>query len=326
MPVRDSDTITIGLFDSGVGGLSVLRQLEKLPPTADGRQYRFVYVGDTARCPYGNRDAREVDQFVEEIIGWLLMHQADHIVMACNTSAALSLDHAKRVSPVPVHNLIFPTARYLANRYKKVGVLATYSTIKSRAFSRAVRALNPSVEVIEIACPDLVPLVESGFIEGEQTAHVLSKYANQLRKDSVEAVVLGCTHFPFLQNALSDLLPASIELVDPARMLLAELDSRLHVDAGYDNFTPAPAQHKKLFVTGDTHSFTEAAATCLGIGTQRLLAGSTVSGVSLDDLSVAYDCAMVARNAASEPAVTNVVVLPSVQLGETAERRSSITG
>lgn len=326
MPVRNSDTITIGLFDSGVGGLSVLRQLEKLPAAPDGRQYRFVYVGDTARCPYGNRDAREVAQFVEEIIGWLLLHQADHIVMACNTSAALSLDHAKRVSPVPVHNLIFPTARHLASNYKKVGVLATYSTIKSRAFSRAVRALNPSVEVVEIACPDLVPLVESGFIAGEQTAHVLSKYANQLRKDAVEAVVLGCTHFPFLQNALSNLLPESVDLVDPARMLLGEFDSRINSSGDYDNFTPASPWRKKLFVTGDTRSFTEAAATCLGIGPQHWLESSTVAGVSLEELSVAYDRAVSGLKTAAEPAVSNVVVLPSAALGETAERRSAITG
>jgi glutamate racemase len=308
-------TITIGLFDSGVGGLSVLRQLEKLSARSDGRQYRFVYVGDTARCPYGNRESREIDKFVEEIIGWLLLHNCDHVVMACNTSAALSLAHAKRMSPVPVHNLIVPTAQHIAANYRKVGVLATYSTIKSRAFSRAVRKLNSQVEVVEIACPDLVPLVESGFIDGEQTGHVLSQYANQLRKDGVEAVVLGCTHFPFLSGALRELLPETIELIDPAKLLLQEFDSTLRL---IDCAKPAFGQRASMFVTGDVDSFAGAAMRCLGLTSDQWREAGTISGVSLEELAGAYDRAL------SETSITNVILLPSSAAAETAERRSSI--
>lgn len=316
----NSHTITIGLFDSGIGGLSVLRQLEKLRTASDGREYRFVYVGDTARCPYGNRESREIDKFVEEIIGWLVLHDCDHVVMACNTSAALSLAHAKRVSPVPVHNLIAPAAKHLAASYRKVGVMATYSTIKSRAFSNAVRRLNPQVETVEIACPDLVPLVESGFIDGEQTSHVLSKYASQLRRDGVEAVVLGCTHFPFLAGALSQLLPDSIDLVDPAKLLLQEFDSTLRVIEGGK---PPLATRAKMFVTGDVDSFSGAAMRCLGMTGDQWLEAGTVSGVSLEELAGAYD------RAVSRAGISNVILMPGTAAGaaaETAEQRSSITG
>lgn len=315
MSGRNHNIVTIGLFDSGVGGLSVLRQLEKLTATAEGKEYRFVYVGDTARCPYGNRESREVDQFVEEIIGWLLLNKADHVVMACNTSAALSLDHAKRVSPVPVHNLIGPAAQYLAANYRKVGVLATFGTIKSRAFSRAVRAINNEVDVIEIACPDLVPLVENGFINGEQTNLVLSKYAAQLIKDEVEAVVLGCTHFPFLADALRTLLPESIELIDPARLLVKQFDSSFKlVDS---DFQPAGAR-TRMFVTGDVDSFSNAAATCLGVDASELSAACTISGVSLEELSVAYE------KATQQQSISNVVVLPGQSIAGAAEHRSII--
>lgn len=311
--------ITIGLYDSGVGGLSVLRQLEKLTTAADGSEYRFVYVGDTARCPYGNREAREVARFVEEIIGWLLLHNADHVVMACNTSAALALDHALRVSPVPVHNLIGPTAKYIGEKYGKVGVMATYSTIKSRAFSRAVRTINPAVEVVELACPDLVPLVEHGFIEGEQTKHVLSKYAKQLVRDGVEAVVLGCTHFPFLADALRELLVDSIDLIDPAHMLLQQFDSTLRL---VDNQKAVTVPRSRLFVTGDVGSFARSAATCLGVSATELDKLGTISGVSLEQLAVAY------QQAADAAAVSNVIMMPasSTPAAETAESRSSIIG
>lgn len=278
--------VTIGLFDSGVGGLSVLRQLESHFATyGEASSYRFLYLGDTARLPYGNRSSQEIKAFVEEIVAWMMGKGVDQIVMACNTSAALAYSTASALANVPVYDLIRPTAEHLSKSVQgkqKIGVLATNSTVKSQAFSKAIKEFSSDVEVIEIACPELVSIVESGDINSETTSKTLSKYAAQLEKAGVDSVVLGCTHYPFLAGPLSALLPAHVQLVDPAALMVRSLSkNKTSLSPNANDDTSNIEIKKELYVTGPLADFAASAEVCLG------QAPGTIYGITIEDLQAA---------------------------------------
>jgi glutamate racemase len=260
----------IGLFDSGVGGLSVLKELHGYAASSH-QNMEFVYVGDTARCPYGNRDAHEIKRFVEEIVSWLNEQAVDAIIMACNTSAALALNAAREVSSVPVIDLIGATASYVAAQSTKVGVMATASTVRSRAFSNAIQRLNPDIEVVEIACPDLVPIVEEGKSNHPHALEAVRKYTDAMKREKVDALILGCTHFPFLYRQIQSQLSDSVLLIDPATTLISNEEdilkrfissvecARHSIDVAFD-----VSYNSEIYVTGRTDSFERAASACLG--------------------------------------------------------------
>lgn len=278
----------IGLFDSGVGGLSVLKELQAYA-SSSGRDIEFVYVGDTARCPYGNRTADEIRFFVEEIVLWLNEQKVDAVIMACNTSAALALPYAKLASSVPVIDLIGPTANYVSTIATRVGVMATAPTVRSRAFSRAITSLNPQAQVFEIACPDLVPIIESGKIDSPGTEKVLLKYVDAMKEAKVEAIILGCTHFPFLRKHLQNLLGGDIKLIDPAESLTAESigvlkkfinETSSHLET--EELAPDVAFNTRFHVTGIAEQFSIAASICLGQSVPSPV------GLSLDELACVH--------------------------------------
>lgn len=295
---RWSELSSIGLFDSGVGGLSVLRALAKIDPE---RAKRFVYLGDTARCPYGNRSASEISAFVTEIVFWLSTQKVDAIVMACNTSAALARDVATSVTPLPVYDLIGSTAQHVADsNLKRVGVLATAGTVRSKAFSSAIAQLSPNVEVVEVACPELVPIVEGGTADHPETIDVLRKLCRPMFDSRVQSVILGCTHFPFLERQLTTVADGKFTLIDPAVLLAAQLsqlaalpatasctvveESRRVLDVLGAATVSAAARSvwdaTSLFTTGSPQQFQETARRALGYSV------STVHGISIDELQV----------------------------------------
>ena len=147
----------------------MLRRLHQLASVCRTHTFEFVYLGDTARCPYGNRQPAEIHEFIRQIVAFLAAKHVDHVVMACNTSAALGVDQARQVSPVPVHDLISPTAKFAAANYRRIGVMATQATVNSRAFANRIEYLAPEAQVLEIACPKLVPLGEAGEVYGTST-------------------------------------------------------------------------------------------------------------------------------------------------------------
>jgi len=248
----------IGLFDSGVGGLSVLKELTTVAGQGDRH---FFYFGDTARCPYGNREASEIKEFVEEIIAFLEAQNVDSIIMACNTSAACALDLAREKASVPVFDLISLTADYVSSFGRKVGVMATASTVKSMLFSKLIQTHDPSIDVFELACPELVPIIESGQIEDPATRDVLQQYARKLLEQQVEVLILGCTHFPFIRSQLQPFLGENVMIVNPADVLREYLGAQNVV-------TSSAAQtinHMQFYVSGNPDSFTRAAQLCFGI-------------------------------------------------------------
>jgi glutamate racemase len=273
----------IGLFDSGVGGLSVLRRLADQPKSGPDRlqsptkSRHFLYLGDTARCPYGDRTPAEITMFVTGIINWLTASGADSIVMACNTSASLTLDLARRLTNVPIIDLISPTAQYVSNLGQKTGVMATSVTVRSKAFSKAIHASEPNLEVLEIACPDLVPLIESGKALDPSTESVVQNYVEKLVKEKVEVLVLGCTHFPFLLPILEKLIDGRMRILDPAQILADLVFGGEPANGGGDTL--------QICVTGDLLDFARTSEICLGydLGTIYSVGLAEVVGTTVPD-------------------------------------------
>jgi glutamate racemase len=317
--VNNHQPIRFGLFDSGVGGLSVLRRLHQLASACPARTFEFVYLGDTARCPYGNRDPVEIRQFLLQMIGFLSQQGVNHLVMACNTSAAVGLEQARQASPVPVHDLITPTARYVASRYRRIGVMATRSTVSSQAFSRKILYHAPDRQVFEIACPTLVPLVEAGELFTENVKASLIEYTSQLEEHDVEAVILGCTHFPFLRRAIADLLSDRVAIIDPAEMLVRQLIHDFDLGLTAENISEPVAElycthAATVYTTGSPYSFSQAASTCLGKGEASIIPFSNIKMLPLEVLQDSHPPGVYAPEAQAAPAsISNVVQMPQVQ-------------
>lgn len=203
----------IGVFDSGIGGLTVVRALRELLPNEN-----IFYLGDTARVPYGGKSASTVERYSLEITELLLQEHCKTVVVACNTASALALDRLKETSPVPVTGVIQPgaAAAVAATRNGHIGVIGTRATIRSGAYERAIHALDPALRVTVRACPLFVPLIEEGWLESPVTDTVIRQYLEPLLAEGVDTVVLGCTHYPLLRPALGRFLGGEIALVDSA--------------------------------------------------------------------------------------------------------------
>lgn len=211
---RAGDPRPIGVFDSGIGGLTVVSALRRLLPNES-----IYYVGDTARVPYGGKSPSTVQRYSLEIASVLLGEEAKTIVVACNTASATALSILQERLPIEVTGVIAPgaAAAIAATRNEHVGVIGTRATIKSGAYERALRELNPAVRVTARACPLLVPLIEEGWLVSEITDQVLMQYLQPMLDDGVDTLVLGCTHYPLLRPAIGRLLGDSITLVDSAQ-------------------------------------------------------------------------------------------------------------
>jgi len=219
--------LSIGIFDSGLGGLTVLKEVRRLLPREN-----FIYLGDTARVPYGNRSPHTVTRYALECALFLLTKGIKMLVIACNTSSALSLNVLKKRLPVPVIGVIEPAARQavLLTQKRKIGVIGTRATVKSMAYDKAVTRIDPSVSVLSIACPLFVPIVEEG-LEDDKIAYLTAhKYLDRLKAEEVDVLVLGCTHYPILKNAIGGVLGGEVHILnaglETARVVKSMLESR----------------------------------------------------------------------------------------------------
>ncbi len=209
-----NDARPIGVFDSGIGGLTVVSALRRLLPNE-----RIFYLGDTARVPYGGKSAATVERYSLEIAAMLLEEDCKTIVVACNTASAVALAKLEQTLPVKVTGVIVPGARaaVAVTRNGHIGVIGTRATIKSGAYERALRSLNPGVQITALPCPLLVPLIEEGWLENEITDRVIRRYLDPLIRKEVDTLVLGCTHYPLLRDAILRVLGDSVRLVDSAQ-------------------------------------------------------------------------------------------------------------
>ena len=203
----------IGIFDSGVGGLTVLKEIVKALPQED-----TIYLGDTARDPYGTKSPETVTRYARQITSFLVSRDIKLLVVACNTASAFSLDALKEQFPIPIVGVIEPGARRAAAVTKsgKVGVIGTEGTIRSSAYAKAIKRMNPEIEVITRACPLFVPLAEEGGVDNEVARLSARLYLRGLKEEGVDTLVLGCTHYPLLKNIISEVMGTSVTLVDSA--------------------------------------------------------------------------------------------------------------
>ncbi|MEW6410320.1 MAG: glutamate racemase [Nitrospirota bacterium] len=203
----------IGIFDSGIGGLTVLKEIKRNLPEED-----IVYLGDTARVPYGIRSPETITRYSFEAAAFLMKLNIKMLVVACNTSSAISLNALKRSVSVPVIGVIEPGARAAVNASKtrRIGVIGTEATISSGAYARAIKKISQRAEIVAAACPLFVPLVEEGWFDNEITRLTAELYLSPLKKDNIDTLVLGCTHYPLLKDVIGNIMGDSVSLIDSA--------------------------------------------------------------------------------------------------------------
>jgi glutamate racemase len=250
----------IGIFDSGLGGLTVAHAIfERLPHDST------IYFGDTARVPYGPKSADTVRRYSLEIMEWLLSQGVKAIVVACNTSTAHALDALREASPVPVIGVIEPGARaaVAAAGGRPIGVIGTAGTVGSGAYEREIRRLAPGTEVIARACPLFVPLVEEGWFDHPATRLVADEYLAPLRERGVGSLVLGCTHYPLLKPLLQQVMGPPVRLIDSAEETALTLEGAL-VAAGLEAPAGGAAATHRFAVSDDPVRFQQVGARFLG--------------------------------------------------------------
>jgi glutamate racemase len=208
------DSRPIGVFDSGIGGLTVVKALRDLLPNE-----QIIYLGDTARVPYGSRSPSTVERYSLEIASMLMERDAKLMVVACNTVSSVALPQLEKNLPVEVIGVIQPGAQAAIQetRNHHIGVIGTRATIRSGAYERTLKAINPSAEVTSRACPLLVPLIEEGLLRDDVTDQMITRYLEPLLAAGIDTLVLGCTHYPLLTDAIRQQLGEKVRLVDSAR-------------------------------------------------------------------------------------------------------------
>ncbi len=248
----------IGVFDSGIGGLTVAAALRDLLPAED-----IFYIGDTARVPYGGKSAQTIERYSIEITALLLAEQAKLIVVACNTASALAIPRLEELLKVPVIGVIVPGARaaVAATRNGRIGVIGTRATIQSRAYERAIHALDAGVDITSQPCPMLVPLIEEGWLEDAVTDQVIRRYLEKIVKADVDTLVLGCTHYPLLREPLKKFLGPKITLVDSAANCAAAVKKLLGPLAAPRN----RVGRLRVALTDSSSSFLRVAEEALGL-------------------------------------------------------------
>jgi glutamate racemase len=222
----DSDA-AIGIFDSGIGGLTVLHAVLGALPHED-----LIYLGDTGRTPYGSKSAETVTRYALESADFLLERRLKLLVIACNTATSTALDALRSHVPVPVIGVVEPGVRAAigCTRNGRVGVIGTEATIGSGAYTRALRAQQPGLEVFTRACPLFVPLAEEGWTDGAVARGVAETYLASLARSGIDTLILGCTHYPLLKPLIAEVMGPSVTLVDSAEETAREVAARLAAD------------------------------------------------------------------------------------------------
>jgi len=210
----------IGVFDSGVGGLTVVKELVNILPNE-----KIIYFGDTARVPYGIKSPETVTKFSLESILFLLEKNVKLVVVACNTVSSLALPNIRRYFSIPLVGVIVPGAKQAVavSRNKRIGVIATRSTTKSQSYEKEIGKLSPKAKVFSAACPMFVPLVEEGWLNSKVTEDVAHEYLEPFKKHNIDTLILGCTHYPLLKGVIRKVLGRDIALIDSARQVALEV-------------------------------------------------------------------------------------------------------
>lgn len=238
----------IGVFDSGIGGLTVAREIMRQMPNE-----KIIYFGDTARVPYGNKSQETVTRFSEQIVRFLNTFQVKTIVVACNTASAYALDTLEKESQIPIIGVVKPGAKAAveATRNGRIGVIATAATIGSKIYSKYITELNSDVTIHGKACPLFVPLVEEGLWDDPVTIEIARRYLAELIDIDIDTLILGCTHYPLIRTALGRIMGDRVTLVNPAYETAIELKAMLQKMDLLNEETPGLGSNQYEFYVSD---------------------------------------------------------------------------
>lgn len=248
----------IGVFDSGVGGLTVARQIYRHLPNES-----VVYFGDTARIPYGSKSLSTLRRFAHDGASFLISQDVKALVVACNTIASVCLDELQQVLDIPVVGVVEPAARaaVAASQSKRIGLIGTRATIESDVYPRAIKKLDPEAKVFVAACPLFVPLIEEGWVDNEVTYQVITRYLSEMRQLSPDVLLLGCSHYPLMAPAIQRWMGEGVTLVESGEATVAEL-ARMLADIGMLRSSPQPPT-RRFFVSDLSTNFKNVAAAYL---------------------------------------------------------------
>ncbi len=209
----------IGVFDSGLGGLTVVKELTKILPHEN-----LVYLGDTARVPYGPRGVETIKRFSEENTRFLIGENVKAVVIACNTSSAVAADFLKSTFPkIPIFEVISSASNEVLRGTRSIGVIGTYGTVGSHAYAKNISKNLSRAKVIEKACPLFVPFIEEGEIEGKALKIIAKGYLSELKKQKVDTLIMGCTHYPIIKNIISETMGKGVTLINPGKSVAKEV-------------------------------------------------------------------------------------------------------
>lgn len=214
----------IGVFDSGIGGLTVVREIMRQLPNE-----KIIYFGDTARVPYGSKSRDTITRYSRQICRFLMTKEVKTIVVACNTATAYALDELEKEIDLPMIGVLKPGAKVAAEttRNGKVGVIATRATIGSESYTHYIKQINPEATVLGKACPLFVPLVEEGLLEDPVTDEIAMRYLSELKDEEIDTLILGCTHYPLIRKTIGRTMGDEVTLVNPAYETARELKEQL---------------------------------------------------------------------------------------------------
>lgn len=212
--------LAIGVFDSGIGGFSVVKELKRLLPKEN-----IEYFADHGRQPYGSKEQEEIEDFVIQIINFLLGKGIKACIIACNTATAAGLKRARELFDIPIIGVIEPGAKAAveATRNKKIGLAATIFTVNSEAYQKEIRRINPKIDIFVNPCPRFTPIVESGQLESAETYQVAKEYLKPIKDAQVDTLILGCTHYPFLEKVITEVMGPKVRLINPAYNTVLDL-------------------------------------------------------------------------------------------------------
>lgn len=249
----------IGVIDSGVGGLTVAKEIMRQLP-----HEKILYLGDTARCPYGPRTTREVKKFTWEMTMFLLKKKIKMLVIACNTATAAALDEIQRELSIPVIGVINPGARAAIKKTKnyRVGIIGTIGTVKSGAYERALKSLNSRLFVKSLACPKFVPLVESGEYSGLVAKKIVEESLKPLLDQNLDTLILGCTHYPLLGPLIKDFMGSGVNVISSGDETAREISAILEFNHILSSYKDEPAH--EFYTTGSKVIFSKIASEWLG--------------------------------------------------------------
>ncbi len=257
---RDKRTAPIGVFDSGVGGLTVVREITRQLPNEN-----IIYFGDTARVPYGSKSRDTIIRFSEQIIRFLKSKQVKAVVIACNTASALALDTVRYEFDVPIMGVVIPGARAAVETTKnhEIGVVGTDATVQSGMYTKIIHQMNSEIHVREKACPLFVPLVEEGFKEHVVTEEIIEYYLESLKKTNIDAMILGCTHYPLLCSKIREYMGDRIQIVNPAYETAMDLKKLLKEKDMENDGVEEPVSRYEFYVSDAAEKFVNFANTVM---------------------------------------------------------------